>query len=299
MSSSLSKAIHLIINADDFGYCPNRDAAIIDLLEQKLISSASLLVNGFDADQAAQYAKMHDVPIGIHLNLTEGRPVTNDVRRIESLVNADGFMHGKFGLRHKLREGRIQLEHVENEIEMQLNKYKELTGGIPPNHIDGHQHIHVHPAIVESVARLAHRYGIKYVRAPQDPMIISSEMDQSFHSEIVTQTKSAVSVFDRYALNYSKYFFGMTTMGRQLTLENVENCLKVLAGKQAENVVAELMCHPGYPSDPFVGGCGTGYPDTFSQSADRQHEFDVLSSRELRALFKKYNVQLCAYADIS
>ncbi|MFN9910622.1 MAG: ChbG/HpnK family deacetylase [bacterium] len=36
----------LIINADDFGYCNERDQAIINLLEKKKISSVSCLVNG-------------------------------------------------------------------------------------------------------------------------------------------------------------------------------------------------------------------------------------------------------------
>ena len=37
---------NLIINADDFGYCNERDQAIIDLLENKKISSVTCLVNG-------------------------------------------------------------------------------------------------------------------------------------------------------------------------------------------------------------------------------------------------------------
>jgi predicted glycoside hydrolase/deacetylase ChbG (UPF0249 family) len=291
---------YLIINADDFGYCPKRDKAIIDLFKQKSISSTSLLVNGDNAYQACSYAKIYNLPMGIHLNLTEGRPVTNDLFRIESLISSDGMMHGKIGLRHELEKGNIKQEHIEYEIEMQLNKYKELTDGKQPQHIDGHQHIHVHPMIVESVARIAKQYGIHYIRAPYDQMIISLEIDNLFCREIVTQTKLAMKVFDKYSLIYPNYFFGMTTMGEKCTLNNIEKCLEILDKHPTkENIFAELMCHPGYPSDPFIGGCGTGQPDEFSQSNDRQYEFNILSCRELKNLFKKYNVQLCAYDDIS
>src|SRR5271165_6026336 len=118
---------YLIINADDFGYCPKRDQAIIDLFKQKSISSTSLLVNGDNVYQACLYAKIYNLPMGIHINLTEGRPITNDLFRIKSLINSNGLMHGKLGLRYELEKGNIQLEHIEYEIEMQLNKYRELN----------------------------------------------------------------------------------------------------------------------------------------------------------------------------
>ncbi|CAF4050352.1 unnamed protein product [Rotaria magnacalcarata] len=167
-ASTMTK--YMIINADDFGYCPKRDKAIVELFQQKSISSTSLLVNGDNAYQACLYAKQYDIPMGIHLNLTEGRPVTNDLIEIKSLVNSNGIMHGKLGIRYELDKGSIQQDHVEYEIINQFNKYKELTNGQLPKHIDGHQHIHVHPMIAESVARLAKQFGINYIRVPYDQM---------------------------------------------------------------------------------------------------------------------------------
>ncbi|UJR09236.1 hypothetical protein I4U23_013482 [Adineta vaga] len=297
--SSSNKIKYLIINVDDFGYCSNRDKAIIDLFKQKLISSTSLLVNGSNAHQACLYAQIYNLSMGIHLNLTEGRPITNDSFQIESLINSEGLMHGKHGLRKKLQQGTIKQEHIEYEVEMQLNKYKELTDGKLPRHIDGHQHIHVHPMIVESIARIAKQYGIDYIRAPNDHMINSFEIDQSFYTEIVNETQSAMKIFDRYSLVYPKYFLGMTIMGKEFTLKNIETCLSTLEKSQKSNIYVELMCHPGYPCDQFLGGCGTTQPDEFSQSIDRQHEFNILSSKELINLFEKYNVQLCTYDCIS
>ncbi|CAM4890867.1 unnamed protein product [Rotaria socialis] len=275
-TSTMTK--YMIINADDFGYCPKRDKAIVELFQQKSISSTSLLVNGDNAYQACLYAKQYDIPMGIHLNLTEGRPVTNDLIEIKSLVNSNGMMHGKLGIRYELDKGSIQQEHVEYEIINQFNRYKELTNGQLPKHIDGHQHIHVHPMIVESVARLAKQFGINYIRVPYDQMVITWNTNNLFHNEIVNQTKEAMKIFNKYALLYCDYFFGMTTMGKEFTLNNIEKCLKILENESKKNLLIELMCHPGYPSDPLVGGCGIGQPDAFSQSIERQHEFDILSS---------------------
>ncbi|CAF3643287.1 unnamed protein product, partial [Rotaria sp. Silwood2] len=99
-----------------------------------------------------------------------------DLFKIKSLVNSNGIIHGKFGLRYELDQGNIQQEHIEYELINQLNKYKELTNGQLPKHIDGHQHIHVHPMIVEIIARLAKLYEINYIRTPYDQMIITYDI---------------------------------------------------------------------------------------------------------------------------
>ncbi len=66
----------LIINADDFGYCNERDQAIIHLLENKKIISVTCLVNGSSFEENIHKLKMFD-SIGIHLNLTEGKCISN------------------------------------------------------------------------------------------------------------------------------------------------------------------------------------------------------------------------------
>ena len=283
---------YLIINADDFGYCPRRNQAIIDLFNQQAISSASLLVNGDYAQDACALAHASRLPMGIHLNLTEGRPISPDLARIRSLVDADGFMHGKIGLRDQLAQGAIHGEHIDYELEMQLQRFLELTGGQTPRHIDGHQHIHVHPMIVNSIARLANQFGIKYIRLPDDQMLRSSGTDNPFYQSVLDQCSSAGDVFDRHILIYPQCFFGM---GMEFTPEIIERCLKLLEKTDSPPVVAELMCHPGYPSEPHRGGCGTGHPDSFSQSIERQNEFNVLSSATVKKLFDQYRVQLCDY----
>ncbi|CAF4338444.1 unnamed protein product, partial [Rotaria magnacalcarata] len=86
----------------------------------------------------------------------------------------------------------------EYEIINQFNKYKELTNGQLPKHIDGHQHIHVHPMIAESVARLAKQFGINYIRVPYDQMVITWNTNNLFHNEIVNQTKETMKIFNKY-----------------------------------------------------------------------------------------------------
>jgi predicted glycoside hydrolase/deacetylase ChbG (UPF0249 family) len=294
--SSIAKV--LIINADDFGYCPRRNAAIIDLFRRQVISSTSLLLNGDYASQARTLATLYHIPIGLHLNLTEGRPITTDLTRIRSLVDVYGMMHGKIGLRNAIDEGSIDMTHVEYEIEMQFRQYRQwITDGQCPMHIDGHQHIHVHPTLAECIARQASRFDVKYIRTPFDQAILAMPNSAPFYRTVVEQTRNARTVFDRYGLLYPSYFIGLTTMGRAMTYDNLERCFQMFTSDETSNI-AELMCHPGYPSEISIGGCGTGQPDEFSCSPDRQHEFDLLSSEEFRQLLAKYRIHVGTYADI-
>jgi len=119
-----------------------------------------------------------------------------------------------------------------------------------PRHIDGHQHIHVHPMIVEIVARISKQFRINYIRAPNNEMV-----ENLFYKTIVNQTKLAMKIFDKYSLIYSNYFIGIKIMDKEFTLNNIEKCLKII---KKSNQLTEFMCHPGYPCDPFIGGCGTG-----------------------------------------
>jgi predicted glycoside hydrolase/deacetylase ChbG (UPF0249 family) len=97
------------------GICEERDTAIFNLFEKGLISSASILVNGINFKNALKKAKELNMPLGLHLNLTEGFPIYNKNPTKNSLL--------------KIRE--INIEKVnENQIEYNLkenkNKFKEI-----------------------------------------------------------------------------------------------------------------------------------------------------------------------------
>ncbi len=51
------------------------------------ISEAVILVNGESAFDGFREAKRNGLPLGVHLNLTEGRPLSKNAKTI---VNAEG-----------------------------------------------------------------------------------------------------------------------------------------------------------------------------------------------------------------
>lgn len=54
----------LHITADDFGYCPQRNAGIIECFQSGGITDTSLLVNANYAAEAAKLGLEHGLPMG-------------------------------------------------------------------------------------------------------------------------------------------------------------------------------------------------------------------------------------------
>ena len=67
----------LIVNADDYGLSRGVNTGIIEAAETGVVTSASMMVNlpGFN-DAAARAGSRPSLSLGLHLNLTTGKPLT-------------------------------------------------------------------------------------------------------------------------------------------------------------------------------------------------------------------------------
>lgn len=104
--------VRLVVTADDFGYCPRRDEGIVEAFLAGAVTSVSLLVNGAATESAAELARRHSIPTGLHANLSEGRPVGPARRGASSLLGPEGFFLGKMGFREAVAAGDVDLPQV-------------------------------------------------------------------------------------------------------------------------------------------------------------------------------------------
>ncbi|NXH50465.1 YDJC deacetylase, partial [Dicaeum eximium] len=298
--------VKLIVTGDDFGYCPRRNQGIVDCFLAGAISNVSLLVNGSAAADAAKLAQRYNIPIGLHANLSEGSPVCEELKTNSSLLNQDGFFHGKMGFRTALSKGLLNMSEVKQELKAQVELFHELTGHLPP-HMDGHQHVHVLPEVRHVFAEVLEEYGIKYTRVPIEPglhncdWIPPSLMD--FYLGVEQDSFNTVDVFTKHGIRWPDIYIGLSTMGRNMSVGSIRSAIDSavlqLTARAPHSGAAtiELMVHPGYPSVPPVGGCGEG-PDDFSQSWERLHELQTLIKPELQSHYKSRNIQLCSFKDL-
>lgn len=155
----------LIVNADDFGISREVNEAIVKSFEKGLINRTTLMVNMPYAKEAMELASEHGFAdrVGLHLNLTAGVPLTEDMSK-DSVMCADGSFSAEFARNMKTRfvlpAQTAQL--VRKEIVAQLNMYKELGGKLW--HIDSHHHVHTDPSVYTQLVKAIKNYPVTGIR---------------------------------------------------------------------------------------------------------------------------------------
>jgi predicted glycoside hydrolase/deacetylase ChbG (UPF0249 family) len=137
-----AKVVHgekiLIINADDLGMNDETDKAIIESYRAGILTSTSAFVTFIDPIQTLKHIhnEYPNLPIGLHLNLSEGKPVL-PASEIPSLVDKDGDFYSKDKIIFKLAD--MKIEEVRKELNAQVKLF--LSSGVPLDHINCHHHI--------------------------------------------------------------------------------------------------------------------------------------------------------------
>jgi predicted glycoside hydrolase/deacetylase ChbG (UPF0249 family) len=155
----------VLINADDFGMSAEVNDAVAWAWQQRLISSASLMANMPGFEQACALARSNGLVrrLGVHLNLTEGVPLTREIREIEVLCQGGEFAACR---RPVVWLSRRERRAIKAEFEAQINAC--FDKGINPVHLDSHHHVHTAWPIGRIVLGLAQRFGVCRVRLAEN-----------------------------------------------------------------------------------------------------------------------------------
>ena len=124
LATATPELVHreLVVVADDLGVSAAGDRGVFEAFREGIVTTSSLLVNGATSRAAAAQAAAAGLPLGLHLNLSEGRPVSAP-GDIPSLVDAaTGRLLGKFGFRAAAEAGRLRPEDVARETRAQVRR---------------------------------------------------------------------------------------------------------------------------------------------------------------------------------
>ncbi len=151
----------LTLCADDFGASAAIDRGILQLAAAGRLCAVSCMSNmpAWAADASALSSlptvQQGRVKLGLHFNLTEGRPLSPELARLWPRLPALPRLIARAHLRALPREA------LRAELQAQLHAFEQAAGRAP-EHIDGHQHVHHLPllrALVLDV--LAQRPGVR------------------------------------------------------------------------------------------------------------------------------------------
>ncbi len=149
----------VIVNADDFGLSSSENAVILGAFQAGVISSATAMANMPAFEEACVLARQPLLlgRIGLHFNLTYGRPLSPSILTRSTFCDSQGVFNLNLP-RHSLWLNRLDRDAVLEELEAQWQRC--LDNGLRPSHIDSHQHVHNIWPIGEVVARFAARQGV-------------------------------------------------------------------------------------------------------------------------------------------
>lgn len=165
----------LIINADDLGMCRGANRGVLRAHQEGVVTSASLMVNLPALDDAVQQvvAVCPNLGVGLHLNLTCGRPIATE-SDVPLLVDRDGrFRPGFLQLwrRRAVSGSRGELaQQIAAELRAQFDRAASALAAIGRtlDHVNGHQHIHTIPGVWDTVLELTEEFGIGTVRLSRE-----------------------------------------------------------------------------------------------------------------------------------
>ena len=162
---------NFIINSDDFGLDSFVNEACIILNQDKKINSISVILNYQNLETIKNDLKRFDGKIGLHLNLTESKPLNNIIK--DEIIK-QGCFQGYKKITKSFFLGKLNYKTLYMEAEKQLLSLNKISKGI--DHIDGHQHIHMIPTVWKVVNDLAINYNIPRVRRPIERISLNDNL---------------------------------------------------------------------------------------------------------------------------
>lgn len=153
----------LIINADDFGMSYEVNEGIKRCIDVGILNSVSLMVNMPYFDDAVNYLRSKpEISVGLHFNITEGKPIDQPKKRSTLLREDNNFYHWVY-LTFKLLINNCSIKEIKQALETQYEKLEKT--GLTITHIDSHHHIHLYPSIYKLVLNFAHKKKIRSLRS--------------------------------------------------------------------------------------------------------------------------------------
>jgi hopanoid biosynthesis associated protein HpnK len=246
------------VNADDFGRSHSINEAVIRAHREGILTTTSLMINEPGCAEAVRLAKENPgLGVGLHLTLLMGHSALPP-GKIPGLVNAHGeFSNSPVGAGLGYFFKRSLRGPLRAEIHAQFERFRAT--GLPLDHVDGHLHLHLHPAIFRILMEDADKLGRWAYRV--------------FHAFIHERlSKRARGPLRQRGIRHAQITFGLLQDSRV----DEDYVLKLLPELPPGD--SELYSHPSL--DEF------------------KHELDALISPRVKEQINKLGIELIRYRDL-
>ena len=246
----------LVINADDFGKSEEVNKAIAECFDKGYIHRTTIMMNMPYVKEALEISEKNGFmdKVGIHLNITEGKPLTDSIKKLPDFCDKDGTFNAVF-YQSKLKRlymNKTAVDAIYTELKTQIDKYSEF--GFTLFHVDSHHHSHTCYPVFKALKRLSKEYDFTSVRLSRNLYIGGSRLNylykQFYNSQVKKICKSTTELFGSYkdAKAYCKPEGGVGT--------GTVSFPNLVAEKSVE-----IMVHPMYSNDGVLMDSDTPFSE--------------------------------------
>lgn len=162
-----------------------------------------------------------------------------------------------------------------------------LRTGLTPTHLDTHQHVHLLPGLMEKMAGLANEFGIRFVRAPMEPLTrLPGDMARTLARGAVFGT---LGRWCRYRLRSRGLRTADQTVGVLNAGRLTEDFLVAYTPRLPDGVT-EVVFHPATAVTPALAACQRGYRNA--------EELAALCGTRWRAALAAHGVRLTNFREL-
>lgn len=238
----------LLVNADDFGKSTEINRAICEAFDKGYLTSTTLMANMPGAREAYDLAKENgfEDKVGIHLNITEGMPLTNGIRNNPLICAQDGSFNAAFyhNTRYRLYMDRQSIDQIKDELDAQMALFLEL--GFSNMHVDSHHHVHTNYPVYRAIKELGGRYSYDYIRLSRNLYrggSLFNTVYKAVYNSGIRRLASSSAYFGSYRDVMS--YYSMDPDNPDDRRKEAPDAMKKLC---SDNDV-EIMVHPMYGGD--------------------------------------------------
>ena len=245
------------------------------------------MVSAPAAEDAVNRAKsLPDLKVGLHLVLSNGKS-TLPATEIPKLVDSEGNFESnqvRSGINMFFNaEAKYQLE---KEIRAQFEAFKAT--GLTLDHVNAHNHMHMHPTVFSLILTIGSEYGLTAIRIPNEPPLDSIIDDNKeklqrylrwlFFKPFISRMKKQCEI---RGIQYNDTIYGLHDSGHM----NIDKLIRILP--HIEEGVTEIYAHPATERWDDIDPAANDY--------EFEAEYKALIHARTKRTIEKFDIQLSGF----
>jgi len=277
------------VTGDDFGLSVPVNEAISQAHQKGILTSTSLMVAAPEVNDAVTRAKqLPDLNVGLHLVLSNGRsclPASDIPELVDSLGN---FSNNLVTNGIKIFFVARVKQQLKDEIRAQFEVFKAT--GLRLDHVNAHNHMHLHPTIFDAILEIGKDYGMDAVRLPEEKPL-KALIDS--HKEKITRfatwlflkpfTSRMKKRLTENNIKFNTNVFGFHHTGHM----NLDTLVRILPN--LEDGLSEVYLHPATGSWDEI--------DPAAKDYEFEAEYKALIHPRIKRIIEKFSIELTSFKE--